>query len=174
MLLLLTLGIHFSPRRVLQKCSVDVLLRQLHVSYDRPSKIWRHWNYARQHKLDKVECSLNRENTDGVLRPPPMTSVPSVMGEEGAMDVHQPILARVNYGLSFTLTDRVWCLSVYYSLSPLFMAALTYPRIKQFFTDIMWGYFSGSTTEIFNNFIFRNWSTDCSSPSMLWSVLIIK
>jgi hypothetical protein len=39
--------------------------------------------------------------------------------------------------------------------------------MKQFFTDVMCGYFSGSSTEMFNSLMFRNWSTDCNVPSML-------
>lgn len=45
----------------------------------------------------------------------------------------------------------------------------TDPRIKQFFTDNIWGYLSGSVTVMSVNFMFRNWSTECRVPQILRS-----
>lgn len=45
----------------------------------------------------------------------------------------------------------------------------TDPLIKQFFTDSMWGYLSGSVTLISVSFMLRNWSTECNVPHILKS-----
>uniref|UniRef100_A0A2M4C952 Putative secreted protein n=1 Tax=Anopheles marajoara TaxID=58244 RepID=A0A2M4C952_9DIPT len=45
----------------------------------------------------------------------------------------------------------------------------TEPRMKQFFTDSICGYFSGSVTLISVSFMLRYWSTECSVPQILRS-----
>lgn len=43
----------------------------------------------------------------------------------------------------------------------------TEPRMKQFFTDNMCGYLSGSVTLISVSLMFRYWSTECRVPQIL-------